>query len=407
MDTLREFLAAGCVHSILRANERTSPAGVALVANGRSVGWAELRAEVEDVRASLVAAGVVRGSIVALLEGRAEREVALYFAIASIGAVAAPLDPALSATELRRICADCRPTFACSQPETAARLREVISAAGLRTKVLEDIAAGPAGEPAVASGKRTAPASWDDVHLIVYAEGRAAEPRGVMISHRQAVLNAAAASAGLGIRRQDRVLLAYSAADPFRFQWLVTLWIQQATVALAPVRAGTFDLGPDDLPDLSVIVADPVALEAALASGARLSNAQRVILSCADSAVQQRGAAVAAAGRFGLAGVSTALLVAETGPVLLVAREVERNAHPNMLGTALPGCDIALIDDGGREAGPGGVGRIHVRSPMVAAGYCGSAEVGVAATGLHGVRTGILAWRTGEGILHPAPAAAD
>jgi fatty-acyl-CoA synthase len=58
----------------------------------------------------------------------------------------------------------------------------------------------------------------------------------------------------------------------------------------------------------------------------------------------------------------------ETGLVTL-AKPDDLRAAPGTIGRAVPGNDIRLLDDAGREVGPGEVGELYVRNKMLVAGY--------------------------------------
>ncbi len=63
----------------------------------------------------------------------------------------------------------------------------------------------------------------------------------------------------------------------------------------------------------------------------------------------------------------------ETGLVTL-AKPVDLRAAPGSIGKPLPGNEIRLLDDGGREVPPGHVGELYVRNRLLLAGYHGNPE---------------------------------
>ncbi len=60
----------------------------------------------------------------------------------------------------------------------------------------------------------------------------------------------------------------------------------------------------------------------------------------------------------------------ETGLVTL-AKPSDMRAAPGTIGAALPGNDVRLLSDDGKEVGPGEVGELFVKSPLLVAGYHG------------------------------------
>jgi fatty-acyl-CoA synthase len=86
----------------------------------------------------------------------------------------------------------------------------------------------------------------------------------------------------------------------------------------------------------------------------------------------------------------------ETGLVTL-AKPADLRAAPGTIGKPLPGNEIRLLDDAGREVPPGDVGELYVRNRLLLAGYHGNPEATRASMRDGFFSVGDLARRTPDG----------
>jgi fatty-acyl-CoA synthase len=89
----------------------------------------------------------------------------------------------------------------------------------------------------------------------------------------------------------------------------------------------------------------------------------------------------------------------ETG-IVTVATPADLRAAPATVGRAIPGCDIRLVDEHGRDVPAGSVGELYARSAMMVDGYHADAEAtrGMSLDGYFSV--GDLARRDHDGRFH-------
>ena len=187
--------------------------------------WEDAAQLVNALSAFLLQEGVQRGDrVVILSENRPEWGIA-DLAIQRVGAWTVPLYPSLNEPDLLQILKDCEPA-ACvvSTPQQAQKLRAVRSQVpSIRLVIITD--PDQASSPyerswahAIEEGQRLIPQaasqleqrmqqiSPEDTATLIYTSGTTGEPKGVMLSHRNFLSNAAACLKAIPIRAADRHL---------------------------------------------------------------------------------------------------------------------------------------------------------------------------------------------------------
>lgn len=193
------------VHLVARSAAAT-PDADALVSADVSLTYAELWDEIWRRSDTLRQAGVGRGDHVALILGNSTAYVICFYAILAAGAVVIPINPDAAAAELMHRLDHSGATAAVvDRPRMAPSVLEAVAASGV---LVIDVAA-PAraiGEPTSADLASIGAAG--DLAAIFYTSGTTAEPRGVMLSHRNLVSNTLAIVDALALKSSDRVLAA-------------------------------------------------------------------------------------------------------------------------------------------------------------------------------------------------------
>jgi oxalate---CoA ligase len=177
------------------------PAGTAFVVPGDDhvLTYAQVAASVEALASQLAAAGVRAGDRVAFTLPNGPEFVLLLLAITSLGAAAAPLNPAYTETEFTFFLTDIAPRVFLIPAGRITAAAAAAQATGTAVVSVET----PAGRPPVltpASGSRPAPASGpptsgpstsgpaevaaDDVAVILHTSGTTSRPKQVPLRHR-------------------------------------------------------------------------------------------------------------------------------------------------------------------------------------------------------------------------------
>jgi oxalate---CoA ligase len=183
-EALAELLAAG---------EPSSPALV-VPEDGAVLTYAQVADRIETLAQRLTALGVRRGDRVALSLPNGPDVVLLLLAITSLGAAAAPLNPAYTEPEFAYYLGDVAPRLLLIPASGAAAASAAAGAAGITLLGVEPSADGP---PELTGGHQPGPAPGlseeggpDDVALVLHTSGTTSRPKQVPLRQRNLMASA-------------------------------------------------------------------------------------------------------------------------------------------------------------------------------------------------------------------------
>jgi len=186
------------------------PHADAVVDGGRRLSYAELHARAHSVAAGLRALGVVKGDRVLIaLKNRLEHVVA-YWALQTMGGVAAPVNFRLAAGEMRYVLEDSGAPVALFESATAAAVQA--AAAGGASRLVFVGGAAPPGTIAFDDLERPAAATPPaavveaDLSLLLYTSGTTGRPKGVPRTHKNHYAGAVAHVVQCGYAWGERTL---------------------------------------------------------------------------------------------------------------------------------------------------------------------------------------------------------
>ena len=156
------------------------------------------------------ALGVQKGDRVSILAMNCVPYIDLFYGLAKIGAILAPLNWRLVAAELTYIVNDCDPTVLVNGPEFTDMLAEmrpnlnVTHYVSLEGATIKGAVSYEAGVARASDAEPEHPAlSADDTMAILYTSGTTGRPKGAMIPHRQVLWNCLNTIGSWGLTEND------------------------------------------------------------------------------------------------------------------------------------------------------------------------------------------------------------
>lgn len=237
----------------------------------------------------------------------------------------------------------------------------------------------------------TDPADPDDTALIFYTAGITGRPKGAELSHHNILSNVEAIQAFFKFTEEDRVVAELPLSLPVGLTLILSTFLHAGAgihlmpkfdaasilryitekkptyfVGMPSLYRSLIELELDEIPDLSNI---------------------KFWLSMGDALKQETFEAFEAKYN-GI--VLEGYGLTEAGPVVSFNSPV-RERKPGSIGLPLPGIDLKILDQNGREVLPGQVGEICIKGPGIMKGYLNKPEATKTALADGWLHTGDLA----------------
>ncbi|MFU8872798.1 amino acid adenylation domain-containing protein [Micromonospora sp. SL4-19] len=392
--------AAATVPEVFAARVRATPDAVAVVDPVRSLTYRDLDGRADTLAATLRAAGVRRGDLVALCLPRGAELAVALLAVLKAGAAYVPLDPDHPPARLRLIAADARAAVVI----TTAALRDRVPAATVVE--VDGVWEAPVVPPA------PVPVGPEDLAYVIHTSGSTGRPKGVMVTHRGVVNYARWAGRAYRIGVGDRAPVHSSVAFDLTVTSLLVPLLAGGTAELLPTADGVAGLGEAlrhaDRP-YGLVKITPAHLEIVAGQLTPAGAAGRTDLFVIGG--ENLLAEKIAVWREHAPGTR---LVNEYGPTETVVGcatyEVDVDtaaAGPVPIGRPIDNTRLYVLDAHLRQVPVGATGELYVGGGGVARGYLGRPDLTAerflpdpyAAPGARMYRTGDLARRRLDGTL--------
>jgi long-chain acyl-CoA synthetase len=347
----------------------------AFVMDGRRLSYAGLDEASNKVANALVGMGITKGDRVALLLTNSPEFVAIYFGVVKIGAIAALLDPKYKLTELVSLCEDSKPKVLVTESPCLEQLAPVLD----RFKSVERvISVGAENEgdflaydeiiaQSSSAAIATEPAPEDIAH-IAYSSGPSFYPRGVAMSHGALVKEASISADSFKQTEKDIVILF---ALPMHHAFgLVVIMMTAITRGSTVVMLS--GLSMESLFELierekaTMFMGVPfvhwLIIEAIEMEGLKHDIGSLRLWGTAGAAMPPK-IAKKVKEYIGLTPVNFWGMTESAAQVSCTA--LDGRGEANSVGKTLPGWELRIVDDEGRELPVGETGEIIVRGPIM------------------------------------------
>jgi acyl-CoA synthetase (AMP-forming)/AMP-acid ligase II len=395
--------------SLVEARATASPdALLAVDESGRTLTFAEYRAEAESAAGGLAALGVDATSRVSWqLPTRLEAFV-LVGALCRLGALQNPMLPIYRERELRFVLGEVRPELVVVAGEwrgfdhrraADAVVADLHDSVGLDCRVLTCDRTLPQGDPATLP---TPPADAGALRWVFYSSGTTAEPKGALHSDATIVAGSRAVAERYELEESDR----YPMVFPFTHIGGVGMLVVQLLTGCGAIAIEQYDaeLTPPLLRQHEVTIpagGTPLALlylqyQRAHPEQRAFPRARAVMTGAAPkppglhAELQEEIGGVGAVSVYGLT----------EAPFLVVSSVRDPGAKlATTEGRAVPGVELRVVADDGRVCGPDEVGEIRARGVVVCSGYLNPDRDAEAFDGDGFFRTGDLGRIDADGFV--------
>lgn len=373
----------GTLDQIARRNALRFPDKPALIMGERSITWQELDRRVDRIASALLARGLKRGDMVAVLLANCPEFVELYFGIARAGMVATPVNYRLTANELTQILSHAQPSLFVVGAAFVERARELeATLPGLKKRWLigsgtlsgaedyEQVLAQAAGAAVVSS------AAENDTFAIFFTSGTTGLPKGAMVSHLNLEANGYNQFVADGSLREDVNLVG----TPLYHMGAVFMAVTYMMLGCTQVILEYFDpaawLAALQKRKASVALLVPTMINAVLnhpqLADYDLSSLRLIFYGGGPMppAVLRRALERMRCGftqGYGLTETLEATFLVTADHVLDGTPQQEKRLAS--AGREAVGAEVRIVDADGKDLGPNEVGEILVRSRSVISGY--------------------------------------
>lgn len=367
--------------------------------SGDSLTAGQFRDSVERLAGGLVARGIGPGSVVALMAPNSPGFAVVFHAVAYAGATITTINPSYTAPEVAHQLADAGAMMLITVPALLPVAQPVSN--GLSLAVIGQAEGVTSTEDLMGAplAKQVAVDLDTSILVLPYSSGTTGLPKGVMLSHRNLVVNVDQSIVAFNIRADDT---AISFLPFFHIYGLNVLMNPYLAIGATVVTMPRFDLEAllghiQTHKARSLFVAPPVAI--ALAKHPLIDKFELSSLDVVVSAAAPLSAEVAEAvgKRLGCKCIQ-GYGMTELSPVSHVVPFDRPRA--GSVGVSLPRTQTRIVDpETGNNLGPDQEGEVWVKGPQVMLGYLNNPTAIAATMSDDWLHTGDLGVMDSDGYL--------
>jgi long-chain acyl-CoA synthetase len=355
------------LETLLAGHALRRPDHPAVVCGAQRLGYAALAESVRRVASGLRKLGIGPGDRVLVYLPNGLEFVQAVYAVLSLGAIAVPVNTRLTARELEHVFADARPAAAIYHASGRESVRPGMRLIpGCRAVVVLGIAveAETAFEALAAAPAETLPevALEPDDCLIMYTSGTTGTPKGAILTHANMIVqNVFMHGTEWGIGRDDRYLVLTPLAHRAGISRLFNALGLGGTLVILDKFDPARTIDTIERERITVTGLVPTAIRMLLPelrkAPARCETLRRIIVSTEAFPVALKQELLAL-----LPHAEIHSVFGSTEALVTNLSHAEQFTHPASVGRPIPGVEVRLVDDDGRDVPAGEVGELAVRS---------------------------------------------
>lgn len=392
------------VHDLIHLHGRQRAGDEALIVGDARLTYGDLSALVDEVARALGAAGVGPGDRVAVLGRNSLEYFCLYFALAQRGAILVPLSFWHRPAEHRYVVDDSEPSLIFVEPELIDALGD--AGDGVRRIELPTATDRADWQAFVDAGAGVDdPATdvdADSPHMILYTSGTTGRPKGAILSHRRTVDDAMAMAAALRLRSDDTFINYFPPFHVGNWDHMKLFLLVGARVVLMRQFDAAEVTATIPAEQVTVILGVPTMLHELLDhpsfESTDVSSIRMIYYGAYDPSGIMRRAADAFGVRPGGTEMAHTYGLTEGGPFVTLCLPEHQLRKWGSIGRAVPGVDVALLDNDGNRVPPGEPGELCFRGPRMT-GYWKNPTASAEALAGGWLHTGDVAVADDEGFL--------
>ena len=348
-----------------------NPDGEALVHAGRRWRYKEVEDQVAAVAAGLQDRGMASGARLAILMENSLEYVIILFAAAKIGAISVPLNIREGRAEISHVIKDCAATLLICSKQFIEKIDKDVHNF---TKVepldttSEDPLKALRGRVSVAS---PAEVLETDTAVILYTSGTTGQPKGAMLSHVNLVHSAMHYRFAMEMSKEDRSVIAVPMSH---VTGLVALILTVASagaclIIMDEFKAESFvDIAASEAMTHTLLVPAMFAL-CLLRPDIGGKDLSRWRVSGYGGAIMPEATLARIAEVLPQLSLINCYGATETTSPAVMMPPEHASARAHQVGLPVICGDVLVMDEHGREVGPGEDGEIWISGPMVVSGY--------------------------------------
>ena len=384
--------------SNLTATASAHPERPMLALNGQHLSYAAVAQLVAKLAGELKAAGIEPGDRVALILPNVPAYPVTFFATLAAGGIVVPMNPLLKAGEIDFFFSNSGAKIAFVWPDFVDEATK--GAANSGTRIIPCDPMGPvagqldSAEPIAEPLER----ADDDTAVILYTSGTTGRPKGAELTHRNLHLNAQRCAETILTITPDDVLMG---CLPLFHVFGLVVGLQAAVLtgaclALIPRFDPAAAMQTITNEKVSVMIGVPTMYAAILHHPDSDNWDASSLRTCVSGGSAMPHQVQAAFEEKFSCQVLEGYGLSETSPVASFNMP-HLPTKPGTIGVVIPGCEMKLVDDEGKDSAPGEVGEIAIRGDNVMKGYWDNPEATQAAIPDGWFRTGDMATVDDEG----------